>query len=42
MPSALLATLAVAVVGALFIVVPGFVLLYTLQQTGLLPAEGVD
>ena len=41
-PTATLATLLVAAGGALCIVVPGFVLLYTLQQRGLLPAEGVD
>jgi hypothetical protein len=41
-PSATLTTLVVAAAGALFIVVPGSVLLYTLQQRGLLAAEGVD
>jgi cytochrome d ubiquinol oxidase subunit II len=41
-PSATLVTLVVAAIGAVLIVVPGFVLLYTLQQRGLLPAEGVD
>ena len=41
-PSATLGALLVAAVGAVLIVVPGFVLLYTLDQKGLLPDEGVD
>jgi cytochrome d ubiquinol oxidase subunit II len=41
-PSATLATLLVATVGAVVIVLPGFVLLYVLDQRSLLPDEGVD
>ena len=41
-PSATLGALLVAAVGAVLIVVPGFVLLYTLDQKELLPDEGVD
>ena len=41
-PSSTLATLLVAAVGALVIVVPGFILLYTLDQRSLLEGEGVD
>ena len=41
-PSGTLATLIVATVLLLVIVVPGFALLYTLDQKTLLPEEGVD
>jgi cytochrome bd ubiquinol oxidase subunit II len=41
-PSSTLATLLVAAVGAVLIVLPGFVLLYALDQKSLLPGEGVD
>jgi cytochrome bd ubiquinol oxidase subunit II len=41
-PSGTLTAVLVAVVLAVFIVVPGFVLLYILDQRGLLPEEGVD
>ena len=41
-PSGTLATLIVATVLLLVIVVPGFTLLYTLDQKGLLPEESVD
>ncbi len=41
-PSATLATLLVATVGAVVIVLPGFILLYVLDQRSLLPGEGVD
>jgi len=41
-PSGTLATLVVATVLLLVIVVPGFTLLYTLDQRSLLPEEGVD
>ena len=41
-PSATLVTLLIAAIGAVVIVVPGFVLLYTLDQRSLLPGEGVD
>ena len=41
-PSATLNTLLVAGIGAVLIVVPGFILLYTLDQRSLLPEEGVD
>jgi cytochrome d ubiquinol oxidase subunit II len=41
-PSATLTTLLVATVGAVLIVLPGFVLLYVLDQRSLLPEEGVD
>jgi len=40
-PSSTLATLLVAAVGALVIVVPGFTLLYVLDQRSMLPDEGV-
>ena len=41
-PSSTLATLLVAAGGAVLIVLPGFVLLYVLDQRSLLPEEGVD
>jgi cytochrome d ubiquinol oxidase subunit II len=41
-PSATLTALLVATAGAVVIVVPGFVLLYVLDQRSLLPGEGVD
>jgi cytochrome d ubiquinol oxidase subunit II len=41
-PSATLTALLVATVGAALIVLPGFVLLYVLDQRSLLPGEGVD
>ncbi len=41
-PSGTLATLLVAAGGAVLIVVPGFTLLYVLDQRSLLPGEGVD
>jgi len=41
-PSATLTTLLVATVGAVVIVLPGFVLLYVLDQRSLLPGEGVE
>jgi cytochrome d ubiquinol oxidase subunit II len=41
-PDGTLAALVVAAVAALLIVVPGFVLLYTLDQKNLLPGESVD
>jgi len=41
-PSGTLNALLVAAIGATFIVVPGFVLLYALDQKSLLPDEGVD
>ena len=41
-PSGTLNALLVAVIAAALIVVPGFVLLYTLDQKSLLPDEGVD
>jgi cytochrome d ubiquinol oxidase subunit II len=41
-PSGTLAAVLVVVVLAGLIVVPGFILLYTLHQKGLLPEEGVD
>jgi cytochrome bd ubiquinol oxidase subunit II len=41
-PSGTLATLVVATVLLVVIVVPGFTLLYTLDQRGLLPEESVD
>ncbi len=41
-PSGTLATLLVAALGLLVIVVPGFILLYVLDQRSLLPEEGVD
>jgi cytochrome d ubiquinol oxidase subunit II len=41
-PSGTLSTLVVATVLAVLIVIPGFTLLYTLDQKSLLPDEGVD
>jgi cytochrome d ubiquinol oxidase subunit II len=41
-PSATLTTLLVATVGAVVIVLPGFILLYVLDQRSLLPGEGVE
>jgi cytochrome d ubiquinol oxidase subunit II len=41
-PSATLTTLLVATIGAVLIVLPGFILLYVLDQRSLLPGEGVD
>jgi cytochrome bd ubiquinol oxidase subunit II len=41
-PSSTLATLLVATVGFVLIVLPGFVFLYVLDQRSLLPGEGVD
>ena len=41
-PSATLGALLAAAVGAVLIVLPGFVLLYALDQKSLLPEEGVD
>ena len=41
-PSGTLDAILVAAVGALLIVAPGFILLYTLDQRSLLPDEGVD
>ena len=41
-PDGTLNALLVATIGAVIIVVPGFVLLYTLDQKSLLPEEGVD
>jgi cytochrome bd ubiquinol oxidase subunit II len=41
-PSSTLATLLVAAVGAVLIVLPGFILLYVLDQRSLLPGEGVE
>ena len=41
-PSGTLAALLVATVGAVLIVLPGFILLYVLDQRSLLPDEGVD
>jgi cytochrome d ubiquinol oxidase subunit II len=41
-PSGTLTTLVIATVLLLLIVVPGFILLYTLDQKSLLPEEGVD
>jgi cytochrome bd ubiquinol oxidase subunit II len=41
-PTGTLAAVLVVVVLAAIIVVPGFVLLYVLDQKGLLPGEGVD
>ena len=40
-PSGTLDALLVATVAAVFIVVPGFILLYVLDQRGLLPEESV-
>jgi len=41
-PSGTLTALLVAAVGAALIVLPGFILLYALDQKSLLPAEGAD
>ena len=41
-PSGTLSAILVAAVGAVLIVLPGFVLLYVLDQKSLLPEEGVD
>jgi cytochrome d ubiquinol oxidase subunit II len=41
-PSGTLTALVLATIGAVVLVVPSFILLYTLDQRGLLPAEGVD
>jgi cytochrome d ubiquinol oxidase subunit II len=41
-PSATLATLVVATILLVVIVIPGFTLLYVLDQRGLLPEEGVE
>jgi cytochrome d ubiquinol oxidase subunit II len=41
-PSGTLTAVLVVVVLAAVVVLPGFVLLYTLDQKGLLPEEGVD
>ncbi len=41
-PSGTLNALLAATVGAVLIVVPGFILLYILDQKSLLPEEGVD
>ncbi len=41
-PSGTLSALLVAAICAVVIVVPGFILLYTLDQKSLLPDEGVD
>jgi cytochrome d ubiquinol oxidase subunit II len=41
-PSGTLKALLVAAVGAVLIVLPGFILLYVLDQKSLLPEEGVD
>ena len=41
-PTATLATLLVAAGCFLLLVVPGFVILFVLDQRSLLPAEGVD
>jgi cytochrome d ubiquinol oxidase subunit II len=41
-PTATLTTLLVAAIGAVLIVLPGFIFLYTLDQRSLLPGEGVD
>jgi cytochrome d ubiquinol oxidase subunit II len=41
-PSGTLGALLVAAGLAVVIVVPGFILLYVLDQKGLLPAEGAD
>ena len=41
-PSGTLDAILVAAVGAVLLVVPGFVLLYVLDQKGMLPDEGVD
>jgi cytochrome d ubiquinol oxidase subunit II len=41
-PSGTLNAILVAAIGAVVIVLPGFILLYSLDQKGLLPEEGVD
>ena len=41
-PSGTLGALLAATVGAVVIVLPGFILLYVLDQRSLLPEEGVD
>ncbi len=41
-PAGTLTALVVATVAALLLVVPGFVLLYVLDQRGLLPDEGIE
>jgi cytochrome d ubiquinol oxidase subunit II len=41
-PSGTLEAILAAAIGAVLIVVPGFVLLYVLDQKSLLPDEGVD
>ena len=41
-PSGTLEAILVAAIGAVLIVVPGFILLYVLDQRSLLPEEGVD
>ena len=41
-PSGTLNAVFVAAIGAVVIVLPGFVLLYVLDQRSLLPEEGVD
>ena len=41
-PSGTLNAILVAAVGAVLIVLPGFILLYILDQRSLLPDEGVD
>ena len=41
-PSGTLNAILVAAVGAVLIVLPGFILLYVLDQKSLLPEEGVD
>jgi cytochrome bd ubiquinol oxidase subunit II len=41
-PTDTLVTLLVAAIGAVVIVVPGFIFLYTLDQRSLLPGEGAD
>ncbi len=41
-PSGTLTALLVATIGAVLIVLPGFIILYVLDQKSLLPAEGVD
>ncbi len=41
-PSGTLDAILVAAIGAVLIVLPGFILLYVLDQKSLLPEEGVD
>jgi cytochrome bd ubiquinol oxidase subunit II len=41
-PSGTLTALLVATIGAVLVVLPGFILLYTLDQKSLLPEEGVE